>query len=257
MEDYSPQLVLYGKALEQALRDHFYELFHKEQKLSTYDTRNHCFNGNSQESFANKNVEDTMIGGYAHLIAAQSAHLASLCQSNQIKDRDQLMQVGGWTSWWNRLQNDIHEARRIRNLADHASPISPDRQDLQKMCALILGEGTAPGILPRTAVGSALQRELFPPAISFDVIQRFVGKSCSVLCTAVKTNGGIRGVTCDGGYAVNVSPKRVQAFRNENGCQQTDLLNMELVVKVLECSTQNGKDFFAAEIQSCPAVTTV
>jgi hypothetical protein len=257
MEDYSPQLVLYGKALEQALRDNFYELFHREQKLSTYDTRSHCYNGNSSETFGKKAVDDTMIGGYAHLIAAQSTHLASLCQTNQIKEQNQTKETAAWTSWWNRLQNDIHEARRIRNLADHASPTSPDRQSLQDMCTLIMGSDAATGILPRLCVGSALQRELYPPVISFEVVQRFVNNSCAVLCTAVKTNGGIKAVIRDGGYVVSISSKRVQAFCTANGCQRSELLNRELVVKVLKSESQGGKDFFTAEIQSCPALTSV
>jgi hypothetical protein len=102
-----------------------------------------------------------------------------------------------------------------------------------------------------------LQRELYPPVISFEVVQRFVNNSCAVLCTAVKTNGGIKAVIRDGGYVVSISSKRVQAFCTANGCQRSELLNRELVVKVLKSESQGGKDFFTAEIQSCPALTSV
>ena len=248
MEDYSPQLVLYGKALEQSLRDNFYELFRNDPTLSIYDTYANCEDSSSPDVFANKPVGQTLIGNYVFLMSAKRQYLASLCQSNAIDGENLPQDVFDWTNWWYQLQRDIYSARGIRNLADHADDLSPTRDSLNHMCQMLLGDSQQQGILPRTVVGQQLCQQLFPPAISFAATERFVHSSCLMRCTAVKQNGGIKGVTLDGGYPVNISPKRVLEFRKNQDCLGVDLQGRILTVHILEFRNQDGKDFFSAEI---------
>ena len=248
MEDYSPQLVLYGKALEQALRDNFYDLFHKDSTLSVYNTYHNCPEPYSDDVFANKTINQTLIGNYTCLIAAKRSYLVGLCQDNPVTIPDQPADINGWNSWWNRLNSDVSTARKIRNLADHADSVSPDRSSLNNMCDMLLGSGSDVGILPRTVVGKQLRQNLFPPEISHEVLEKFLNNTCRIQVTTVKKNGGIKGVTCDGGYPVNISPKRAKSFREANSCQDVDFTGKILMVKVLECTTQDNKDFFGAQI---------
>lgn len=246
MGDYSPQLVLYGKALEQSLRDSFYPLFHKEKTLSTFRTRR----GSGGEPFAERSPGETTIGSYAHLISSQKPYLAELCQQHAIRIPDAADSIDSLQTWWDSLQHDIHEARKIRNLADHADSVSPDRNSLNEMCKLLFDSQNGRGILSRNIVGEELTQQLFPPEISMDAIQDLVGQTCTMRCTTVKRNGGIKGFTCTSKYLINISPNRVLAFRKENACEKTDLNGRELIVKVLEFRKQDDVEFFAAEIIS-------
>ncbi len=249
MDDYSPQLVLYGKALEQSLRDNFYELFHREPTLSIYNTYTRSEQPHSAEVFANRHVNQTLIGNYTYLITAKREYLANLCLTQKLQANQQLEDVQAWSRWWNQLQQDISDARTIRNMADHADDVvSPTAQTLSSMRELLFGTGTAAGVLSRSLVGKQLQEQLFPPAIPHEIMERFLGKSCRMLCRVRKTNGGIKGVTCDGGYTVNISPKRVKSYCAKMGIDSLDLVGKEWTVSILECKSQDGVDFFTAEI---------
>lgn len=160
MEDYSPQLVLYGKALEQALRDNLYELFHREEELSVYDTYKHRSNPASEKIFGKLNVDKAYIANYAYVIAGKKGHLEDLCETYGIESSI-YKPFSSWNSWWNLLQKDIHRAREIRNLADHADPVSPCREDLNQMCSLLFGDDKNSGILNRVVVGRQLSDQLF------------------------------------------------------------------------------------------------
>lgn len=257
MDDYSPQLVLYGKALEQSLRDNFYELFHKEPKLSIYSTYTQLEDQSSPDVFANKLVNQTLIGNYIFLMSAKRSYLANLCHCNAIQTPNQPTDNNSWITWWRNLEDDIFEARRIRNMADHADAVlSPRKENLELMCDLLFGTSTSTGLLSRSLVGKSLLQQIFPPAISFDVAQNFVGKECHMICRTVKRNGGLNGVTCEGGYPVNISPKRVLAYRNANMYENFDFAEKELVVSIIECKTQDNRDFFAAELVSVVSKNT-
>lgn len=164
MEDYSPQLVLYGKVLEQSLRDHFYPLFHQEQTLASYDTVEKKIDPDSSNTFGNTDPLRATIGGYECLIRKQKHHLATLCQTYAPQA------PGGNAKWWATLQRDILKAREIRNLADHANPVSPTRGDLDRMCSYLLGTGDEIGILNKSLVGTELFEKLFSESISCETV---------------------------------------------------------------------------------------
>lgn len=164
MQDCSPQLVLYGKALEQTLRDNLFQLFQREQRLSVYDTFAHRDDRNSPNSFLNKDAGKTFIGNFTCLIRSKQNYLGRLCAQRNIPTPAGSLSERQWISWWRDLHDGIDKARRIRNLADHPDERLPSAADLERMCGLLLGAADAPGVLARTAVGKTLFLELFPPS---------------------------------------------------------------------------------------------
>ena len=249
MEDYSPQLVLYGKALEQSLRDNLYELFHRDAELSVYSPVCHAEDPEAPDAFCNKPAENTLIGNYEYLIAGKKDRLGALCE----KYPDLLQakpEPGSWSEWWRQLHDDIDTARRIRNLMGHADENSPTREKLDQMCGLLMGEPRNKGILDRITVGKRLAEQIFPQDIPPQAIFRMVGAVCEMECTARKANGGLRGETCEGRYPVNISPRKVQGYRGESLSQGVTLVGKTLRVRILEYKVQDGREFFSAELVS-------
>lgn len=248
MNDFSPQLVLYGKALEQALRDNLYELFHREEVLSIYDTKKHIENAASGEVFKNKALEKTYIGNYVYLILYKKDYLGGLCMNQQIS-WEGIDSLETWKDWWSKFQTDIDSAREIRNLADHADQESPDKIKLNQMCSLLFGEEDRKGILDRMRVGKSLAAGMFPPAIPAQIIEELTGTVCEMECTQRKANGGLKGKLCDGGYVVNISPRKVKRYRESLPEQEFNPVGTVFRVKILEYKIQNETEFFSAEIE--------
>lgn len=165
MSDYSPYLLFYGKALEQALRDNLFPLFHEEEELSSYDTYADppCKNENSNNCFRRKSAKKCMIGNFEYLIRYQAGYLGELCDQQGIEALDgTLLSREEWIAWWNDLHNQVDSARKIRNLADHSSDRDPGVGKLDDMCEALLGTEERPGILARLKVGNDLYLKLFP-----------------------------------------------------------------------------------------------
>lgn len=247
LEDYSPQLVFYGKALEQTLRDNLYELFHQDPELSIYNLMTHVDTPDSMEIFRNKPVERTFVGNYEYLIAGKKERLATLCQSHLAQPED-AEAPESWTDWWGRLRRDIGLAREIRNLMGHADENSPTREKLDQLCGLLMGDPAAPGILERATVGRRLALVLVPREIPRQAMEQLVGTVCDMECTTRKTNGGLRGLTCEGGYTVNISPRMVQRYRLDTGSQGETLVGKIFQVRILECKVQDSREFFSGEL---------
>lgn len=161
--DCSPHLVLYGKALEQTLRDNLFHLFQQEKCLSVYDTYAHREDGRSPNSFRNRDAKGTVIGNFTCLIRAKKHYLGKLCARQNICCAPVgKMTEKQWANWWDQFQRDINEARKIRNQADHPGDQFPQIDDLEKMCAILFGGSGTPGVLKRALVGKMLFQELFP-----------------------------------------------------------------------------------------------
>ncbi len=247
MEDYSPQLVFYGKALEQALRDNLYELFHRDPELSIYNPVTHVDAPDSAEAFRNKPAGKTLMGNYEYLIAGKKERLEALCLSHPVQPQGEPAPES-WKGWWEQLRRAICRAREIRNLMGHADELSPNREKLDQMCGLLLGDGAGRGILDRVTVGRQLTQLLVPREIPRQTAGQLVGTVCQMECTARKTNGGLRGITCEGGYAVNISPRMVRKFRLDTAAQGEVLVGRIFWVRILECKVQDSREFFSAEL---------
>ncbi len=244
MEEFSPQLVLYGKALEQALQDNLYELFHKEPRLRSYNPITRRDDPDGAETFGCKVPRRTYIGNYAYLIAGQKDYLDTLCCQNDLANPP----AAGWKVWWDRLQSDIHGARMIRNQADHADDQAPDRDSLAEMCELLMGRQDSEGILDRLALARELARRLFPPALDPAEVNRLVGSVQEMQCTERKSNGGLKGTLRPEGYMVNISPRQVRRYLESHPQENFQPAGCRFQVRLTEFRSQDGRDFFAAEL---------
>lgn len=250
MEDYSPQIVIYGKAFEQALRDGLYGLFKREPTLSAYDTKYHAARPNSENAFRNMSMRRAGIRNYVTLIQDKSDYLGGLCSSKNVQSTAGGA-AGSWSDWWHRFQSDINAARKIRNRihpGDDVPGDTPGKADLNKLCDLLLGQNGAPGILESSLVGKRLYAGIFAPHIPIDVQQNMIGSTCDITCTVFKPNGGIKGVTSQEGYVVNISPSRVHRFRETWPSEDFDPLDRHFNVRILEFNRQNDLEYFGAEI---------
>lgn len=118
--DFSAQMVMYGKALEQDLRDSLYRLILSDDELRNYvDPK-----GNR---FSNISIEKSMIGNYSTLIRIKNERFASICELKQKEIIDLSKTLQEWKMWWEKLQMNIDNAREIRNRSDHAgTTVQPD-----------------------------------------------------------------------------------------------------------------------------------
>lgn len=249
MEDYSPQLILYGKALEQVLRDKLFELFHRDETLGTYDLKINRRVPGSRNTFQMMRPEETNIGNYPHLISRHTAYLSQLCGKGL--DRPYT------ASWWDRLQRDIHGARAIRNSAGHAGSSSPMRAHLDQMCRYLIGDEAEEGIFARLAVGPRLVDALFPkPArqLSMEEIGRLKGREQAVSITKIKPNGGLNAVTRQDGLPVKISRSSVEQYRAAHP-GLTLAAGATLLVRLDYDEQVCSRDYFSATIlgeAGCP-----
>ncbi len=246
IDDLSPQLVLYCKALEQALRDGFFGLFKNDDELSSYDTVRHCTDASSKNAFRNKNIKDTYIGNYAYLIGEKADRLGQLCEEYNIRlEKEQT--PTSWGDWWYAVHDDIHKARTIRN-GLHPAEALTGKDNIDTLCKLLLGDDSHSGILECTTIGRDLFKMEYSLQIPIDVSQRAIGTICDIRCTLRKKNGGIKGITCEDGYPVNVSPKKVQQYLAGHSETVFQPVGRDFKVRILEYKFQDGQAFFGAEI---------
>lgn len=247
--DYSAQLILYGKVVEQALRDNLFTLFHGEAELSTYSLGGKNKNPVARDNFGHMNVARTFIGSFAHLIEDKSDYLADLC-ANVSFDQYKGEIPSDWAAWWRTLAADIHYAREIRNLAGHAGSESPEREKMEEMYGLLVGSTGASGILERILTGKDLSFRYFVPAITRAEADRMKGQIYEMYCTKQKSNGGVRGKLKGTGYEVNISPRKVNRYQANASATYSTMENHIFMVKIMELKHESGKDYFVAEIES-------
>lgn len=157
--DFSAQLVMYGKVLEQCLRDNMYLLFSTERTLKDWDLYAHKKNVESRNRFGAMRLTQTFIGNYVHLITDKKNYLSQLCNNKSVEDEETKTHgPSEWNSWWEKLSGDVDVARTCRNSADHAGSKSK-KDDLTVMCDLLFGDK---GILTRCSVAKRLYDKITP-----------------------------------------------------------------------------------------------
>ena len=127
LSDLSAQSVFYGKFLEQLLKDVLFPLFKNSPRLSDKLTRLTA-NGIKEVT----SPKQTTIGTYCNAISRHleliSEVLGNICTTKTIEE---------WKIYWQQLNNQLIEAKEIRNKTDHADqPICI--QDVDKIRALII-----------------------------------------------------------------------------------------------------------------------
>lgn len=157
--DFSAQLVMYGKVLEQCLRDSMFELFHTERKLKIWDLYRHKEDAQSTQCFGTMQVNKTFIGNYLFMMRDKKNYLSQLCNNKAIESEEaQVQATAEWNRWWKTLSEDVDAARECRNTADHAGSKS-EKDDLTVMCDLLFGEK---GIMNRCKVAKKLYDKITP-----------------------------------------------------------------------------------------------
>ena len=254
MRDCSPHLVLYGKALEQTLRDNLFELFHREERLSIYDTYSHRENEYSNKNFRNKDPNEAFIGNFTCLIYSKAAYLGQLCAGKKVTAPEGELSEQQWVQWWRNLRDSIDQARRIRNLADHPDNQLPTAEDLDRMCALLFGTPEEAGLLSRTGVGKALLLELFPPEIDPFTGSGMIGSRTLFRCTERTKSGGLKGRLVPEEFEASVSPRQVKRYCAALGTESFEQPDAPLEARVLEYKIQDGRSFFCLELLEPSAV---
>ena len=246
MEDYSPQLVLYGKALEQSLRDNFYAFFSKEERLRAYDVKTRMNDPESENTFANFNRDTTFIGSYQKLIANQVDHLSRYCVDHGISVQKKQFGFYAWTKWWKNLAYATDRVKNIRNKADHADSVSPQKGDLDKMCSELFGDKNQTGLLSSLTIGLDLWYHL-NASNRTEMIHSFENTERTLVIKKIKQGNALDCRTEEGDFTVKISKSEVGKYLSEHADAQL-CENQRLTAKLGVYELQDGNEFFHASI---------
>lgn len=236
--DCSPQLILYGKALEQQLRDSFFSLFHRDATLK-YAT------ASEKHTFATVKEAKTTIGSYQNTILDYRTHLSTLCVTNQLTYGQNALTANQWEGFWIRLRNSLEAAREIRNRSAHSSKEEcPGWEELDQLAQLCFGSGDE-SIFAKTTVGRDLCIVTGSGALSIFEGRALENTEAVFCCTKVKANGGM-----DGYLAENTCPAKISqsAANTYKAAHPETVFNVgdEIPVNLDEYKEQNGQLYFAA-----------
>lgn len=248
IEDYSPQLVLYGKALEQSLRDNLYLFFSTDQKISIYDTFKCCENPTSRNVFKNLNRDMSFIGSYVYMLKAEPMleHISNSCVEYGISIEGKTQGFYEWMYWWRELRNSIANAKNIRNKTDHSGSSAPNKADLDDMCKELFGDSTNLGVLSRLTTGSALARHLNANCDS-KTIQELENTECTLVITKIKPGNALDCSICDSQYIAKISKNAVNTYLlAHSGIALRKGLRLNAKLGLYEL--QDGNEFFHATL---------
>lgn len=237
--DLSAQMVMYGKVLEQQLKDNLYQLFRKDAVLKDIDVYTNLAEPSSRDNFRRMQIHKTCIGNYMSILRGQAPRLAMLCSANGICFENQSAD----TVWWNRLGDDVDAARELRNGGDHAGT-ETSQNDLTEMRKLLFGDGK---ILHRCSTGGLLTQTLWPATQPVEACVNSVpmlGQVVSMTNIQVTSRNGIRGVIAGTSYGVAVSPKHLE---NKN-CQPHSLVGKTVQVKLIRWDNNPTAQKYNAEL---------
>lgn len=157
--DCSPQLILYGKAVEQQLKDSFFPLFKQDEQLKAYQIR---LEGSGWTAFEKAQEERTCIGNYMHAIRNNVSRLCALCVQQGLLRNGVQLSADQWQTFWTQLDRRINKARILRNLSAHTSRNKcPKWEDVDKIAQLSFGLSDGSSLFDCCLVGSDLKTSLF------------------------------------------------------------------------------------------------
>lgn len=208
MEDLSAQMVMYGKVLEQCLRDNLYELFSHDENLRYFDSFAGKTDRASKSVFANMNRKQATIGSYIMMLQRKSGYLQALCRDHGVSYQDQKIHY----DWWKDLGKDTDAARNLRNKGAHPGS-ETTKEHLVKMRRLLIGEGN---ILRRCVLGDQLTEKVLakkepdikaPPGATGAA--RLIGMKSNMFDAQVTQSGGLQGKLQFTGHEVVIDPKHL------------------------------------------------
>lgn len=244
--DCSPQLILYGKAVEQQLKDSFFPLFNREENLKTYQIKTE---GRGLLPFAQVDEGRTSIGNYMHAIGDNVSRLCLLCSSHGLSYQNNILSQAQWQIFWRTLRRNIDDARSLRNLSAHTSRTRfPRWEDVDRIAALSFGMADGSSIFESCAVCNDLNISLFGKGpLSIGQGKELEGQEKVICCTRLTSRNGIHGRLEDQDCIVKISPVMAQQFRSANPNVSVEP-QKKYRVRLMEYKEQNGELFFSAEM---------
>lgn len=156
LNDYSTHLVMYGKCLEQSLRDTLFPLLRAHPHFRDYNTYTHADTPGDLRTFGAMPSETrAMLGNFCHILSQKGPQLAGLCADYQIQAPDSGDASWGaaeWTNWWQNFSHRLYTIKNIRNRV-HAGSGAPTQQDLEHLRQGTFGSS---GVLHMCQIGQAL-----------------------------------------------------------------------------------------------------
>lgn len=248
MEDYSPQLVLYGKALEQSLRDNLYVFFSTDSTISVWDTFKQREDPDSSNVFKNLIRDMSFIGSYVFVLKNQREYISHRCVDNGIRINGKTQGFYEWKYWWKDLTGSIANAKKIRDKTDHASQTAPVKADLDAMCNRLFGDANNPGVLTRLTIGLDLALLLMEEE-NLESIHSLENTEREAVISKIKPGNALDCTILDGNYVAKISKSAVNKFLSTHD-------NIELCEGMHICAMlglyelQDGNEFFHATLVS-------
>lgn len=160
LNDYSTHLVMYGKCLEQSLRDSLFPLLKAHPCFRDYNTYTHYDTPGDPRTFGAMQSETrAMLGGFCHILSQKGPRLASLCAEHHIHTPDfdsDSWSEAEWANWWKGFSQKLYNVKNIRNCV-HAGSGAPTRENLADLRRGTFGRS---GVLHMCQIGQVLFSEI-------------------------------------------------------------------------------------------------
>lgn len=156
LNDYSAHLVMYGKCLEQSLRDSLFPLLNTHPAFRDYNTfTQYDTPGDGRTFGAMSSKTRAMLGTFYYILSQKSDQLGRLCAEYQLPapdGTDRLLSEAEWIRWWENLACKVCAMKNIRNRV-HAGGGAPTKKDLDDLRQGTFGRS---GVLRMSQVGRML-----------------------------------------------------------------------------------------------------
>lgn len=160
LQDYSTHLVMYGKCLEQSLRDALFPVLRTHRDFRDYNTYLHRNTpGDSRTFGAMRSETNAMLGTFCYMLNERKRQFGALCAQCGVTVPgvvDAPMPESDWVRWWQDFAQKVRAAKNIRNRV-HAGGESPTKEDLDDLRRNTFGMD---GVLHLSQVGRALSSKL-------------------------------------------------------------------------------------------------
>ena len=160
LQDYSTHLVMYGKCLEQSLRDSLFLMLKTHRDFCDYNTYLHRNTpGDSRTFGAMRSETNAMLGAFCYMLNERKHQFGALCAQYGVAVPgvvDDPMPERDWGQWWRDFAQKVRAAKNIRNRV-HAGGKSPTKGDLDDLRRNTFGMD---GVLYLSQVGRALSSKL-------------------------------------------------------------------------------------------------
>lgn len=164
LNDYSAHLVMYGKCLEQGLRDGLFPLLHQHQTLQRYNFYTHrdSIQAEDHHTFGGMtDAKEAMLGNFYYVIKDRRNVLSQLCCSHSVPVPGpgiHYLSQRDWLNFWSQFATDLNASTTIRNRI-HADKNSPTAADVERLREKAFGHN---GILVKSCAGKMLFDKLWP-----------------------------------------------------------------------------------------------